>query len=237
MTKSNDGALESGRIEVKFAPDAIDAVTGEFKGYGAVFGNRDSHGDVIQPGAFTETLRDWASRGRLPSMKLMHGSAVNIFTGDDLPIGKWTMMREDARGLYVEGKLSALDTDSGRKIYGLMKDGALDGLSIGYNVKKFTPGMGDIKRMLENVVLREVSLVDEPSNDKSRVTSLKSATDLTTIREFEQFLRDVGFSVASAKAIASGGYKAAFPDPRDEDGQADEAALAALAERIRSLSH
>ena len=39
-------------LQVKFAPSEIDSVTGEFKGYGAVFGNIDSHGDVIMPGAF-----------------------------------------------------------------------------------------------------------------------------------------------------------------------------------------
>nr|WP_314095185.1 HK97 family phage prohead protease [uncultured Shinella sp.] len=78
-------------LQVKFAPSEIDSVTGEFKGYGAVFGNIDSHGDVIMPGAFAETLAEWASKGRLPAMKLMHGSAINIFTGDDIPIGKWTV--------------------------------------------------------------------------------------------------------------------------------------------------
>ena len=43
-------------FEVKFA----DAGTpGTFEGYGAVFGNIDAYGDVIQKGAFKETLRDW----------------------------------------------------------------------------------------------------------------------------------------------------------------------------------
>jgi len=213
------------RFEVKFAADEIDAKTGEFAGYGAVFGNIDSHGDVIVPGAFSESLSDWSSRGRLPSMKLMHGTTMNPFTGDDLPIGKWSLMREDARGLYVEGKLSGLDTDHGRRIYGLMKDGVLDGLSIGYRAKRATRGTGanQPKRQLEAVALLEVSLVDDPSNDRARVSAVKSAADIKTIREFEDFLRDVGkFSHAAAKAIAAGGFKAA--EPRDED-DADIAAL------------
>lgn len=213
------------RFEVKFAADEIDAKTGEFAGYGAVFGNIDSHGDVIVPGAFSESLSDWSTRGRLPSMKLMHGTTMNPFSGDDLPIGKWSLMREDARGLYVEGKLSGLDTDHGRRIYGLMKDGVLDGLSIGYRAKRATRGTGanQPKRQLESVALLEVSLVDDPSNDRARVSAVKSAADIKTIREFEDFLRDVGkFSHAAAKAIAAGGFKAA--EPRDED-DADIAAL------------
>lgn len=216
------------RIEVKFATDAIDAATGEFKGYGAVFANVDSHGDVIEPGAFKKSLSEWKSKGRLPAMKLMHGAALNPFA-DDLPVGKYTAMAEDNRGLYVEGKISGLNTDLGRRIHGLMMDGALDGLSIGYRVKEFAPGTGDeVRRRLQHLDLREVSLVDEPSNDRARVTGVKAATEIKTIREFEQFLRDVGgYSNAAAKAIASGGFKAT---PRDED----EAELLALAEAIRA---
>lgn len=215
------------RIEVKFAADEV-AKTGEFAGYGAIFGNVDSHGDIIVPGAFAETLNSWGEKGRYPSMKLMHGSRGNLFTGDDLPIGKWTVMREDQKGLYVEGKLSALDTDIGKRVYGLMKDGVLDGLSIGYRAKKSSkePGSGPAKRKLEIIDLAEISLVDTPSNDVARISDVKAAEDIKTIREFEEFLRDVGgFSNAQAKAIATLGFKAA--DPRDEDG------AGALAESIR----
>lgn len=220
------------RVEVKFAADQIDAATGEFKGYGAIFGNVDSHGDIIEPGAFKQSLSDWKSRGRWPTMKLMHGgSAVNPF-GDSLPVGKWSLMQEDARGLYVEGKLSSLNTDFGKRVHGLMMDGALDGLSIGYRVKQYSPGVDDDTcRRLEHLDLMELSLVDDPSNDKARVTAVKAAAEVKTIREFEQFLRDVGgYSNAAAKAIASGGFKAAN-EPRDEGEEADK-----LAKFLSSLS-
>ena len=210
------------RIEVKFSTDDMDAATGTFSGYGAVFGNVDGHGDVIVPGAFKASLDEWGRRGRFPSMKLMHGSNGNPFTGDDLPIGKWTEMREDARGLFVKGQLSALDTDRGRLIHALMRDGVLDGLSIGYRTKQASRLTGAAKRQLEVLDLSEVSIVDNPSNDLARMSEVKAAA-IKTIREFEDFLRDAGgFSNAAAKAIASGGFKAA--DPRDEDG-ADLAAL------------
>lgn len=221
------------RIEVKFASDGVDEKTGEFSGYGAVFGNVDSHGDVIVPGAFKASLDAWGQRGRYPSMKLMHGSNGNPFNGDDLPVGKWTEMREDARGLYVKGQLSALDTDRGRLIHALMRDGVLDGLSIGYRVKQSSKLSGAAKRQLEVIDLSEVSIVDNPSNDLARTKEVKAAESVKTIREFEDFLRDVGgFSNAAAKAIASGGFKAA--DPRDEDG-ADLAAL--LRRNIATLSN
>lgn len=238
------------RIEVKFAADEIDAKTGEFAGYAAVFGNIDSHGDVIVPGAFSETLAEWGRRGRLPSMKLMHGTAINPFTGDDLPIGKWIEMREDGRGLFTKGRLSGLDTDHGRRIYGLMKDGILDGLSIGYKAKRSTRLSGPAKRQLDVISLLEVSLVDEPSNDRSRLTSVKSLEGLSVseIRDLEAALREKGLSRTDAvKAIS--GLKEYFrrdaggaeqTGARDEQS-AEELALAMMLRRnancLKEASH
>jgi HK97 family phage prohead protease len=195
------------RLEFKFAAEGLDAKTGEFAGYGAVFGNVDTHGDVIMPGAFKESLGLWKSRNALPPMKLMHGSAANPFGGTDLPIGKWKEMREDARGLYVEGKLSGMNTDRGRYNFELVQDGALSALSIGYvPVKVARNPSTQVKRSLEVLNLKEVSLVPEGSNDQALITDLKSWTEgeTPTVRQFEEFLRDVGrFSKKQAAACAS----------------------------------
>ncbi len=213
------------RLEFKFAADGMDAKTGEFAGYGSIFGNLDTHGDVMSPGAFSETLAQWKSRGSLPSMKLMHGTAVKMFTGTDLPIGKWREMREDDRGLYVEGKLSGLDTDQGRFNFSLMKDGALNALSIGYKAIRFTRNpLPGVTRSLQAVQLIEVSLVPQGSNDESLITDIKSWAEgkQPTAREFEEFLRDAaGFSKAKAVAIAT---KAAPHLRGDPDGEADSSA-------------
>jgi HK97 family phage prohead protease len=218
------------RLEVKFAADEIDSETGVFSGYGAIFGNIDSHKDVIEPGAFKASLTEWSNRGRMPAMKLMHGFP---FSSDDLPIGKWLEMKEDNRGLFVKGKLSGLDTDHGRRIHGLMKDGVLDGLSIGYKVTDVAMPMpgGQERRRIKSVNLFEVSVVDDPSNDRARIKAVKHSAEIKTIREFEDFLRDVGgFSHTAARSIASAGFKSAESEPRDE---VDEA-LAAFAQKIRA---
>lgn len=146
------------------------AATGEIEGYGAVFGNVDSHGDVIEPGAFRETLAERAKAGRpFPPMRKMHG--LNSLD----PIGVWEKMSEDANGLYVKGRLVGLDTEIGRRNYAMVRDGAMRGLSIGYKVKRARAGRGNVKRHLESLHLSEVSLVDEPSNSLSVVTSVKFA--------------------------------------------------------------
>jgi uncharacterized protein len=210
------------RIEIKLASDDFDAKTGEFAGYGAVFGNVDSYGDVIARGAFKGTLREWEERGKLPPMLLQHGGGWGGSADDMLPVGQWLEMEENAKGLKVKGKLFAMATERGQYIYEGMKSGVLDGLSIGFRTKKFTMGTKPTEpsRTLEEIDLMEVSIVTFPANGKARVSNVKAAESVKTIREFEDFLRDVGgFSHAKAKAIAASGFKG-HSEPRDEDGGA-----------------
>jgi len=230
-------------LEVKFADGA--AAPGSFEGYGAVFGNIDSHGDVIEPGAFAKSLLDRLREGRaLPPMYKMHG----LMTGNaHEPIGVWEAMSEDANGLQVKGRLVGLDTEQGKWTLAQLREGALKGLSIGYRIppngsKNGTGRPGEPKRFIKSAMLREVSLVDDPSNALAQITSIKTrwgdaaaADEIKTIRDFEEFLRDAGYSNAAAKAIAAGGFKAK-PDPRDEDGIGDHirARFGALASLIHT---
>lgn len=187
LGRKSERAMTTQRLAASFSPAAI-ASTGEFSGYGAVFGNLDSHSDIIQPGAFRASLAAWRARGRWPRMLLMHGSNGNAFTGSDIPVGVWTDMREDAKGLWVEGRILALETDYGRRILSLMKGGALDGLSIGYRVKRHT-AMRTGGRMLDEIDLREVSIVDEPSNDLARITAVKQPAPQAALDEAADKLR------------------------------------------------
>src|SRR5689334_78429 len=121
--------------EFKFASDSgADAMT--FAGYGAVFGNIDSYGDVIARGAFSSWLGDVDSKRQpWPAMLSQHGG-FGVSSDDMTPVGVWTELSEDTTGLRVKGKLA--DTPRGREIYTLMKmkPAAIKGLSIGYIAKE-----------------------------------------------------------------------------------------------------
>lgn len=200
-------------LELKFA----DGLPGEFDGYGSVFGVIDSHGDVVAPGAFTSSLARLKAENRGLPMYMQHGMMLGA---DPRPVGVWTALEEDGKGLRVKGKLVGLDTETGKFNYALVKEGAMRGLSIGYRTIKadYAKQPTDPRRTLKEVKLFEVSIVDDPSNAQARIDGIKAGATATTIREFEDFLRDVGgFSHAAAKAIAAGGFKART-DPRDEDG-------------------
>jgi len=190
-------------FEVKFA-DGAEA--GTFSGYGAVFGNVDSYGDVINKGAFKDTLREWKKQKDLPAMLLQHGG----FMADDMtPIGIWTEMEEDDHGLKVEGKLA--ETTRGKDIYALLKmtpRPAIRGLSIGYRAKEYVVGTKptEPRRVLKKVDLFEVSIVTMQANPLSKIDGVKNG--MPTERQFEDWLvRDAGFSRSEAKAIISSGFK------------------------------
>jgi uncharacterized protein len=236
MTKQAEAAFEAKvtPFEFKFASNEPD---GTFEGYGAVFGNEDDNGDMLMRGAFDKTLATSRSSGQMPKMLLNHGGAAyGMPTAQDmLPIGKWTKMASDAHGLQAKGRLINLDTEHGKRIYGAMKEGELSGLSIGFKARDFTFGTkaNEPRRTLKAVDLFELSPVTFPANTSALITGIKSAGHITTIREFEDFLRDVGnFSHAAAKAIAASGFKA-NPNPRDEDGNGEF--LAALKRRGAAL--
>jgi HK97 family phage prohead protease len=130
---------------------------------------------MIMPGAFEESLAERKSQGRNVPMHLMH----RIFGGDGLPVGVWTSVAEDDKGLRVEGKISGMNTDAGRRVFELVKDGALGGLSIGYKVRTngatYGKKAGEPKRTLKALSLHEISLVDDPSNALTRVNEIKAA--------------------------------------------------------------
>jgi hypothetical protein len=216
-------------FEFKFSSTAKD---GTFSGYGAMFGNVDSYGDVIERGAFKDSLREWEAKGKLPPMLLQHGGFFGP-VDDMLPVGKWTSMEENSKGLKVEGELFALNTDRGQLLYEGMKAGSLDGLSIGYRAKKFTSGTkpNEPRRTLHAVDLVELSIVTFPANDKARVGSVKSEDidRLNTLSDFEDFMREAcGFSKSAARDYVSRFAKIA----RREAG--DDQDVAGLLESLRS---
>ena len=186
-----------------------------FSGYGAAFGNVDSYGDVIAPGAFRDSIAEARKSGDWPAMLLQHGFA----DGGPTPIGVWTEMREDDRGLWVEGRLA--DTQAGRDSYALLKmqpRPAISGLSIGFVAKEWVARSKpeEPRRTLKRIDLFEVSLVTFPANRRAKVEAVKSER---TIKDAERALRDAGFSRKEAAAIVAVGFRAA--GLRDADQEAE----------------
>lgn len=145
------------RKSIQFKADDIDTSKRTFKGYASTY-DLDQGGDIILPGAFKKTLSERADR-------------IKVMWEHFDPIGKPTLMREEEKGLYVEGAIS--NTTRGKDTLILMEDGVIDTMSIGYNAVK-TSSDKDSNRVISEIKLFEFSLVTFPMNEGAIVTDMKS---------------------------------------------------------------
>ena len=149
------------------APARIAALSDdEFEGYASLFGVADSAGDVVQTGAFAQSLR---ARGPAKVRMLYQHFAHE-------PIGVWQVIREDARGLYVRGRL-VTDTQRGRECLALLGEGALNGLSIGFRTVRARRDAKTGLRALLEIELWEISVVTFPLLTGSQVTAVGAGAD------------------------------------------------------------
>lgn len=145
---------------------------GFFVGYASVFNVKDRGGDIVAPDAFKASLQQIpANRVKM----LWHHKR-------DEPIGVWEKFEVDAHGLKATGRL-ILETARGREAHALMKAGAIDGLSIGYRTVRDRYDRVKSARILEDVLLEEVSLVSFPMNTESTVTTVKSSSERSDLVE------------------------------------------------------
>lgn len=203
---------------------------GLFSGYGSVFGVVDSYGESVEPGAFAASLAAIQQRGRPVPVLWQHRSAQ--------PIGIYTKLVEDDKGLYVEGKLLKDDVQQAKEAYALMSAGAVSGLSIGYYVTDDSFDEKTRVRKLKGLDLVEISLVTFPANEEARVDAVKFAIShgsLPMLSDFERFLREAGFSKTQSAVIANRGLKHLLQS--ESEGEAiPNADLKALADRIGKFS-
>lgn len=148
----------------KFELESSDE-SGEFSGHAAVFGNVDSGNDVIEKGAFSNTIREDFDRIKILAL---HNDCW-------LPVGKPLELREDEKGLYIRGKIS--DTSMGRDIKTLMSDGVLNELSIGYDAIVFDYDSESNIRHLREIKLWEVSIVTWAMNEQAKIDEVKSLVE------------------------------------------------------------
>jgi uncharacterized protein len=205
---------------------------GTFEGYGSVFGNVDSYGEKVLPGAFVKSLATHKREGTSVLMLWNHDTHQ--------PIGVWEDLAEDAKGLWGKGRL-LLEIQRAKEVQTLMRNKAIGGLSIGYREVDVDDDKG--VRLLKELNLYEISPVTFPANRRARIEAVKSERmdefarrlrdgDPMPIKEFEDILREAGVPKSMAVQIASVGYAKAIR--RESEGEKAKN-LAALQEAVRAF--
>ncbi len=171
---------------------------GTFEGYGSMFGgDPDAYGDVVNRGAFKETISAGGRNGFGIAMLYQHDPKQ--------PIGSWKTIEEDKKGLHVVGKLIR-GVPKADEAYLLMKENVLKGLSIGYDVEDYEIIEDKKKntrtRILKKINLWEISPVTFPALVRAQITNVKGLIrNAKDERSLETALREVGLSKGEAKDI------------------------------------
>jgi HK97 family phage prohead protease len=217
--------------ELKFA-----TAEGAFSGYGSVFGNVDSKNDIVMPGAYSDVLAS--------------GAPVDVYVNHDwmsgqLPVGRWSDLKEDDRGLFGAAGL-VMQMSRAADAYHAMKAGLVSGLSVAFipdpkAIVRRSDGVREIHRVK---MLKEISIVTDPANPAAQVTSIKYAdgSDLLdeiekvgTLRELESFLRDAGGLSKGAAQALTARVKTMF-DSRDAEEQAETKQVQEVLSRLQRLA-
>lgn len=214
--------------EVKFQIKAT-GNSGEFSGRAAVFNNTDHGNDIILPGAFKRFRRTASGKIRVA---LYHDMERFIGLSD-------VEQKED--GLHVKGKLD-LGLSYATDAHVLMKNGTLDGLSVGFDIleggAEFRRDDRDnLVRVISAAELWEYSIVPFGMNPEALITDVKDARGIHNVREFELFLRAHGFSRREAKSICAKGFnnlqrEASGNDPLSDSAEASNVMLEEIKQAI-----
>lgn len=188
-------------LEIKETKAKDNDVT--FEGKASVFNIVDSDNDVIAPGAFSESLKEWKKKGRLPALLWQHDWRE--------PIGKYDEIYENDESLDVKGRLFVSDIAKAKEAGRLLKEKAIDGLSIGFmNSGPFIIDEERQTRTIQKADLWEVSIVTFPALSEARIETVKSKfiksdelPEFRKLSDIEKFLRDIGFSKKSAMMLIS----------------------------------
>lgn len=131
-------------------------------GYASVFDITDDHNDIILKGAFDN---------------IPHKTNIKFLWQHDhsKPIGIITCITQDDYGLYVEGIINCC-TQQGQEAASLIKQGAINGLSIGFVSQKEKYNHHGIREIL-SADLHEASVVTFPANQNAKINMLDSALE------------------------------------------------------------
>jgi HK97 family phage prohead protease len=197
-------------FEIKEVEDA-----GVFTGYASTFGGPpDLQGDIVEAGAFSGTLKE--TNGVYPILWQHDYKQV---------VGFGVEAVQDFKGLLVKGELTMAHPE-GQKTYATLqhaqKVGHRMGLSIGFTLdKKDAWAMDGTFRRLRKIALHEYSVVTFPAQPKARVNTVKSVEEMTE-REFEDTLRELGFSKKDTLCITAKGFKQLLKERREAGSDSDE---------------
>ena len=143
---------------------------GVIEAYASIFGNKDSYGDIVMPGAFLDTLAEWEASGNV--IPLLYG---HDFHDPYSNIGAVTSAEEDAKGLKIVAQFD-MDNPKAKQVFNLVARKRITQMSFAYEVVEgeSVTTEDDWHYEIRKVKLYEVSVVPIGANQETAITAVKS---------------------------------------------------------------
>jgi uncharacterized protein len=153
-------------VKMEIVEDETEGKIGTIEGYASTYGNTDLGGDVVEKGAFTQTLKH---KNNTVPLLLDHGYKTSDIAGI-------AYLSDDEKGLFLKAEMP-LDipevANAYRKTKFMIERGGKMGLSIGYDTIKAMPAE-DGTRRLKELALHEVSITPFPMNTEAQIMAAKA---------------------------------------------------------------
>jgi HK97 family phage prohead protease len=171
---------KSFNLEVK----DVDTKQGVVTGYFSAFGNVDSDGDIMMPGAFKRSIQDWGPEGK--------GRIKHLLNHDpSKPLGKIQVLKEDEYGLYYESKVGTHTL--GKDYIKMIESGLIAEHSIGFKTLREQKS-GDANQIHEVMLFEGSSLTAWGANEATPLLGMKNMNNIEQIQDqiksFEKFIRN-----------------------------------------------
>ena len=241
--------IKNQSVKIKAGP-ADGLADGQFAAYASVFGNKDSYGDVVMPGAFVDSIAEWAASGSPIPLLFAHN-----MSDPDYNIGHVVTAVEDDHGLLVTAELD-LENPKAVQTYRLLKGKRITQMSFAYDVldggsvTETVDGADDMHYELRKLKIYEVSVVPLGANQETEILAVKAAIDALTgekagrvyavkhIDSLRTAQEAIGAVIAAAEAdqektSASGAAKDEEPEGAKSEEPSLDASVDDLAATIR----
>jgi HK97 family phage prohead protease len=171
---------KSFNLEVK----DVDTKQGVVTGYFSAFGNVDSDGDIMMPGAFKRSIQDWGPEGK--------GRIKHLLNHDpSKPLGKIQVLKEDEYGLYYESKVGKHNL--GQDYIKMIESGLIAEHSIGFKTLREQKS-GEANQIHEVMLFEGSSLTAWGANEATPLLGMKNMNNIEQIQDqiksFEKFIRN-----------------------------------------------
>lgn len=160
---------------------------GTFSALVSVFGNEDSYGDVVMPGAFADTLAEWKGSGN-PIPVIWSHDWSDPFSH----IGAVTDAEETDRGLEVTGVLDLEGNAKAQQVYRLLKSGRVTQFSFAFDVTDggFETHEGEDVYAIRGVKLYEVGPTLIGANQETELLAVKAAATAAAVKSGHELTDD-----------------------------------------------